>query len=275
MPEPYYRDDSCTIYHADCRVVLPELNGAQAVVSSPPYWSLRVYGDADEIGAEGTPEEYVDHISNVMALVMPLLRGDGSAWLNIGDSFAASGKGGGGNRGDRKCWNKLTNRTGFRMPPPGYKMKDLTLAPFKVADRLRLDGWYLRSTVVWEKPAATEPMRIDRPAQSHEYVFLLSKSEMYYAAPLAVESWGHSVWRIRPGGVPGHPAAMPLELATRCVLASTRPGDVLLDPFMGVGSTLLAAKNTGRRAIGIELHEPYCEVAASRLAQEVLPLEVP
>lgn len=273
VPTPYYQDDSCRIYHGDCREILPQLGGVQSVVTSPPYWSLRVYGGADEIGAEDTPEEYVENISEVMGLARQTLLENGSLWLNVGDSFAASGKGGGGNRGSRKCWEKLTTRTGFRMPPPGYKMKDLTLTPFKVADRLRMDGWYLRSTVIWEKPSATEPMRADRPAQSHEYVFLLSAAEMYYAAPLSAPSWGHTVWRISPGGVHGHSAAMPLELATRCVLSSCRHSDLVLDPFMGVGSTLLAAKNHGRRAVGVEVEEEYCEIAAKRLAQEVLPLE--
>jgi site-specific DNA-methyltransferase (adenine-specific)/site-specific DNA-methyltransferase (cytosine-N4-specific) len=267
--KPYYESGGVTIYHGDCREVLPTLSGVQVIVSSPPYWSLRVYSGDGELGSEKTPEEYVANLASVLGAARETLNDNGTLWLNLGDSYAASGKGGGGNRGDRRCWTDLVTRTGFRMPPPGYKMKDLTLSAAKAAERLRADGWYLRSTVVWEKPAATEPLRVDRPAVSHEYVFLLSKCEEYKAG-CSERWWGHSVWLIQPESVDGHPAAMPKELARRCISSGSHTNDVVLDPFMGSGTTLRAAKDLGRRAIGIEIEERYCEIAANRLRQEVL-----
>jgi site-specific DNA-methyltransferase (cytosine-N4-specific) len=270
---PYYEEAGITIYHGDCREILPQLGrGVQVNVTSPPYWSLRVYGESDDIGAEKTPEMYVESLASVFIETRKCMCGDGSIWLNIGDSFAASGKGGGGNRGDRPCWSSLVHRTGFRMPPAGYKMKDLTLSPFKVAERLRSDGLYLRQTVIWAKPAATEPMRIDRPASSHEYVFLFATQEEYFAATDA-PGREQSVWRFSPDHVPGFTAPMPIALATRCILSSSKPGDTVLDQFCGSGTVLLAAKSQGRMAIGIEAEEASCELAANRLRQSVLNFE--
>lgn len=222
------------------------------------------------MGVEKTPSEWVNSLIDIFSRFKEDLADDGQFWLNVGDSFAASGKGGGGFADKRACWDGLPKRTGFRMPPDGFKMKDLTLTPFMLASGLRMDGWYLRQTIIWQKPSAIEPMRADRPATSHEYIFQLSKSEHYKAYPGAVSWWGHSVWKIANRGFKGHPAVMPVELAQRCILASTQRGDTVVDPFMGSGTTLRAAKDLGRKAIGIEIDEEYCELAAKRMAQEVL-----
>jgi site-specific DNA-methyltransferase (adenine-specific) len=140
-------------------------------------------------------------------------------------------------------------------------MKDLSLTPFLVADRLRRDGWYLRSTIIWEKPTAVEPMRIDRPAVSHEYLFLLSRSERYYALDPGESWWGKTVWQIgRPPAESLHPAPMPAELVRRCVVAGTKPGDLILDPFAGAATVGQVAARTGRRFIGIELNPIYLEM---------------
>lgn len=265
-------DSGVTLYCGDAQEVLRLLpdSAVQNCITSPPYWQLRVYSEgAAEIGSEREPEEYVNRLAVVFSEVKRVLSTDGVVWVNLGDSFAASGKGGGGSAGKRSCWDGIAFRKGSRMPPPGYKMKDLTLSPFQAADRLRRDGWYLRQVVVWAKPYATEPMRLDRPAASHEYVFLLSRSEDYALRDPGAKWWGSTVWMIAPEGVVGHPAAMPQELALRCLSAG--PGDVL-DPFVGSGTTLVAAKLLGRRAIGIEIEERYCEIAVKRLRQGVLPL---
>ncbi len=84
------------------------------------------------------------------------------------------------------------------MPPPGYKMKDVTLTPFLVADALRRDGWYVRSTIIWSKPVAVEPPRLDRPSSSHEYLFLLAKYEHYFVRNPEEDWWHSTVWDIRP-----------------------------------------------------------------------------
>jgi len=250
--------------HGDCRSVLPQLIQrevkVQSVITSPPYWGgLRDYGNPAQLGLERDPSAYVAEMVAVFRLVREVLKGDGTLWLNVGDVYAASGKGGGGSRGDRKAWATVKERKGFRMPPDGYKMKDLTLVPFALAAALRDDGWYLRQTIVWRKPSAVEPMRADRPASSHEYVFLLAKNKMYYAQNPGEKWWGHSVWDIRTDADGSHPAAMPTELARRCIQAGSREGDVVLDPFGGSGTTGRAAQELGRKAILIELNPEYIE----------------
>lgn len=265
-------------YQGDCRDVMRTLIAAgvrvQCIVTSPPYWGgLRDYGHEAQLGMERDPADYVRVLVETFGLARCLLNDDGTFWLNVGDVYAASGKGGGGNRGDRAAWSTVRERKGFRMPPAGYKMKDLTLVAFALADALRRDGWYLRQTVIWKKPAAVEPMRLDRPASSHEYLFLLSKSEMYRAKNPGHKWWGHSVWEIGSDSDGSHPAAMPSELPSRCILASTEPGDIVFDPFMGSGTVASVAQRLGRRWLGAELNPDYIALQVERTRQPGLVLE--
>jgi site-specific DNA-methyltransferase (cytosine-N4-specific) len=256
------------LLEGDCLEVMPTLpTGFKCCVTSPPYWGgLRDYGMPAQLGLERDPSGYVAAMVTVFGEVRRLLLEDGVLWLNIGDVYAASGKGGGGCQGDRVSWETVKDRKGFRMPPSGYKMKDLTLVPFQVADALRRDGWYLRKTVIWEKPAATEPERLDRPSLSHEYLFLFAKSEHYATRNPGEKWWGSSVWRIGPNLNGDHPATMPRELARRCVVSSSKPGDLILDPFGGSGTTGHVAIATGRRAVLIELNPEYLEMGRTRVA---------
>lgn len=167
----------------DCRqtlAALPERTFA-CCVTSPPYWGLRDYGHPDQLGLESTPEEYVDRMVEVFALVRRVLRDDGTLWLNLGDTYATGGKGGGGSyqRG-RRAWQDAAKRTGFRGPPEGLKSKDIVGIPWRVAFALQADGWYLRSDIIWHKPNPMPESVTDRPTKAHEYVFLLAKSERYY-----------------------------------------------------------------------------------------------
>jgi site-specific DNA-methyltransferase (adenine-specific) len=271
----FHEEPGITLYCGDAVTVLRLLPdcAVQNCITSPPYWQLRVYGENPaEIGGEREPCGYVDRLADVFAEVRRALAPTGAMWLNVGDSFAASGKGGGGSAGKRPQWEGIAFRKGFRMPPPGFKMKDLTLSPFLVADRIRRDGWYLRSAIVWSKPSATEPLRLDRPAVSHEYVFLLTKNEDYDVRNPGAAWWGRTVWDLSPDDGDGHPATMPRELVGRCLSASGC--GIILDPFAGAGTTLAVAKDAGREAIGIEIEPKYCEIAVKRLRQEVLPLTV-
>lgn len=249
----------------DCRDLLRKMaeDGVkvQTCVTSPPYWGgLRDYGHASQIGLERDPADYVQTIVEVARGVRGVLVDGGTFWLNVADAYAASGKGGGGNAGDRIAWDSVRERKGFRMPPKGYKMKDLVLVSFAVAEALRADGWYLRSTIIWKKPAAVEPTRIDRPAVSHEYVFLFSNAEKYTAHAPGASWWSHSVWEITQDRDGIHPAAFPLELAARCIEVGSRHGDTVLDPFMGSGTTAKAATDLARNFIGIELNPKFVEL---------------
>jgi DNA modification methylase len=153
----------------------------QCCVTSPPYWGLRDYGVDGQIGLERTPEEYVARLVEVFGEVRRVLRDDGTLWLNLGDSYAAGGMGAGGGK---QLTNRGTSAGGHmdkpRRAPLGLKPKDLVGIPWMVAFALRSDGWYLRSDIIWAKPNPMPESVTDRPTKSHEYIFLLSKSERYY-----------------------------------------------------------------------------------------------
>lgn len=238
-------------------------------VTSPPYWGgLRDYGADGQLGLEREPSEYVSKMVYVFREARRVLRNDGTLWLNVGDVYAASGKGGGGNRGGRLAWATVRDRKGFRMPPEGYKQKDLTLVAFALADGLRRDGWYLRSTIIWRKPSAVEPTRVDRPPVSHEYVFLLSQAESYYSASPGEPWWHGTVWDVCSDRDGVHPAAMPRELARRCIVVGCPEGGMVLDPFAGSGTTGAVAVGHARNFIGIELNATYAAMAMRRIADE-------
>ena len=161
---------------------LPD-ESVDCVVTSPPYYGLRDYGVKGQIGLEETPEEYVRKIVEIFREVRRVLRSDGTLWLNLGDSYAGSGKGSWNNKNDPKetyipdpdspqcLMNKI---------PVGLKPKDLIGIPWKVAFALQEDGWWLRQDIIWNKKNPMPESVTDRCTKSHEYIFLLSKSEKYY-----------------------------------------------------------------------------------------------
>ena len=205
--------------------------------------------------------------------VRRVLHDDGSLWLNLGDVYAASGKGGGGIRGNRtKSWESIRDRKGFRMPPSGFKHKDITLTPFRVAEALRADGWFLRQTIIWSKPVAIEPPRLDRPSSSHEYLFLLTKGKASRVRDPQESWWCETVWSIAPDASAFHQATMPQELVRRCVVASTQTGDLILDPFLGSGTVGIVSERLNRRWVGTDLS--YQDLSKDLTAQRGLGLEL-
>lgn len=173
------------ILNGDCRDILPTLpeNSVHCCVTSPPYFRLRDYGVAGQIGMERTPEEYVTALVDVFRDVRRALRDDGTLWLNLGDSYNAAGRKGHGTIGGYLQETNRASATGADNCRPSVewlKPKDLIGIPWMVAFALRADGWYLRSDIIWAKPNPMPESVIDRPTKSHEYLFLLTKSERYY-----------------------------------------------------------------------------------------------
>ena len=375
----------------------------QCVVTSPPYWGLRDYGRAGQIGLERTPAEYVERMVEAFREVWRVLRKDGTLWLNLGDCYA-TGAGavgehpGGGQQGAR--WKgeatrvrdsrrrdraavvpKRAQRDGThagkhtaiaalgpmtqpnRMPIAGLKPKDLVGMPWRVAFALQAEGWWLRSDIVWNKPNPMPESVADRPTRSHEYLFLLTRSARYrydaaaIAEPCAEDTaarlerahapyqapgqpaqngtagprpnrrqpfpagWGtgdqprdavalnqdatrseiratparerrqrspegrpaapqieedpgtfsgtrnrRTVWTVATQGfAEAHFATFPEALVEPCILAGSRRGDTVLDPFAGAGTTGLVADRLGRDFIGIELNPEYAAMAERRL----------
>mgnify|MGYP001354400941 CR=1 FL=1 len=156
---------------------------AHCCVTSPPYWGLRDYGVDGQIGSEPTPEVFVATMVDVFREVRRVLRDDGTVWLNLGDSYTSGGRKtrDPGKSKIHPSYEGDAYKDGMRPDtPPGLKPKDLCGIPWRVALALQEDGWYLRSDIIWHKPNPMPSSVTDRPTTSHEYVFLLAKSERYF-----------------------------------------------------------------------------------------------
>lgn len=260
-----------TIFEGDALTVLRRLpsQSVQCLVTSPPYWGLRDYKIPDQIGLEPTLPQFVNRLRAVFDEAKRVLRDDGVFWLNIGDGYTS------GNRGWRAPDKKNPARAMNVRPdtPDGLKPKDLMGIPWRLAFALQEDGWYLRADVVWHKPNAMPESVKDRPTRVHEYLFMLTKAERYFYDRNAIlEANGRNcrtVWNINTQAFPGaHFATFPSRLIEPCILASTRPGDFVLDPFFGSGTVGSVAKHLGRNYLGIELHPEYVSLAAHRLRMD-------
>lgn len=319
----------------------------QTCVTSPPYFGLRDYGHAGQIGLEQTPAEYVKAMVEVFACVWDVLADDGVLWLNLGDSYARTG---GTDRktpetaqvgSTRNTLEQMGDRT-TNAASYGLKAKDLIGIPWRVAFALQDAGWYLRQDIIWHKPNPMPESVTDRCTKAHEYLFLLTKSERYYFDNEAIKepankgaagsdfhtgktgehqqgrssikprskrdsfkrddskrakaihgqsvgthrddreesAWDvetrnkRSVWTVATVPYSGaHFATFPPALIEPCILAGSKPGQIVLDPFFGSGTTGMVAQNLGRQWLGCELNPEYKPLQDERLQQPGLILE--
>lgn len=247
----------------------------QCCITSPPYWGLRDYGIPHQIGAEANLEDYINKLVLVFREVKRTLSSDGTFWLNIGDAYTS------GNRTWRDEDKKNPARAmAYRPPTPkGLKPKDLIGLPWKLAFALQSDGWYLRSDIIWYKPNCQPESVKDRPTRAHEYLFLFSKSEKYkynynevMEPSKSIKSLRNrrSVWAINTEPFrEAHYASFPKDLVKPCILAGTKDGDLVLDPFLGSGTVGIVCLPLNRRFVGIELKQEYVDIAFKRLRDEV------
>jgi len=348
-----------------------EAESVQCVVTSPPYWGLRDYGQPGQIGLERTPEEYVTRLAEVFYQVWRVLKADGTLWLNLGDCYNAYNGGSGPGSGpvdgpSERSAQRPQLPTGYGIRDRGLKPKDLIGIPWRVAFALQAGGWWLRSDIVWHKPNPMPESVGDRPTRCHEYLFLMARSERYYydaaaiAEPVAEGTaarlerahsgyqapgqtphngtagprpnrrqafpagWGvgdeprtaaelntdavraeirstparerrqvspagrpcspqieedpeafsdtrnrRTVWTIPTIGYSeAHFATFPTALVAPCILAGSRPGDTVLDPFAGAGTVGLVADRLDRHSIGIELSPEYAAMAERRIRED-------
>ncbi|MDR2786933.1 MAG: site-specific DNA-methyltransferase [Candidatus Accumulibacter sp.] len=296
--------DQC--HFGDCRESMRGMIAAglraQTIVTSPPYWGLRDYGVSGQIGQESSPREYVAALIEVFALARALLADDGTLWLNLGDSYAGSwGNYGGRNRGagTQRAIHKGSSvqgraeRYGSFIPPGvrgcrewGIKPKDLAGIPWRVALALQAEGWYLRQDIVWHKPNPMPESVADRCTKAHEYVFLMTKRERYYFDQEAIQEPAagggpagmrrrRSVWTVpTAGGRGARFAVFPPALVRPCILAGSRPGDIVFDPFLGSGTTARVALSLGRHWIGCELNASYLDLQPAGTRPPGLPPDV-
>jgi len=267
------------VLFGDCRETMDAfIDKAQMCVTSPPYYGLRNYGDEEnQIGLEESPEEYIQNLVEVFRKVRDNLTDDGTLWLNIGDSYYNYRPGKGQALSKQTVSNTRQDlpdkcaRRGNKLK--GLKEKDLIGIPWMLAFALRADGWYLRQDIIWNKPNPMPESVRDRCTKSHEYIFLLSKSQNYYFDVDAIKEptrRKRSVWTVNNKPYRGaHFAVFPPDLIEPCIRAGSREGDIVLDPFMGSGTTAMVAKSLKRYYMGCELHEEYGD-----LMQERVPLDV-
>ena len=170
------------ILEGDALAVLRTLadESVNCCVTSPCYWGLRDYGVPGQMGLEKTPEEFVERLVAVFREVRRVLRDDGTIWVNLGDSYAASTKGSGGHNPKQDSNAGSWHDSRRWKIPGGLKQKDLVGIPWRVAFALQADGWWLRSDIIWHKPNPMPESVTDRPTKAHEYLFLLAKSARYY-----------------------------------------------------------------------------------------------
>lgn len=387
--EPLVWDESVECEHDWSETPGPSMSGGQGEASAKNRTNKGAYFTSSAsgfchcgawrgcLGLEPTPELYVQHIVQIFRELKRVLRRDGSLWLNLGDSYSGSGRGlnGDGSHSAKPGEKQYTNKgaldsggVGAKVdmhdrrveagaigrywvaPPPGLKQKDLVGIPWMVAFALRADGWYLRSDIIWSKPNPMPESVTDRPTRSHEYLFLLTKSRVYYydaeaikeqiaassvqrinqpnfdnqtggekdygngtnpnrsarkalenfakgkgnaktfrgggaytqgrafdnSIPVERESHGNepnesglrnarSVWTIATAPFPdAHFATFPKDLVVPCVLAGSKAGDVVLDPFGGSGTVGKVAIELGRKAILIEPNPEYVKMIEKR-----------
>lgn len=262
-----------TLVVGDARKALAHLPDRlfQCCVTSPPYWSLRNYHIDGQIGLEPSLDDYIRSLKDIFAQVLRVVRDDGTLWLNIGDSYTSGGRS--WRAPDKKNPVRAMN---VRPPTPaGLKPKDLIGVPWRVAFALQEIGWYLRADIIWNKPNCQPESVKDRPTRSHEYLFLFSKSDRYLYDGKAVRGPNgrnlRTVWDINTRAYrDAHFATFPPELVQPCLELGTREGDLVLDPFIGSGTTGFVALNLERRFVGIELNPDYIGIAAKRLNGAVL-----
>ena len=172
------------IYHGDALEVLKTFPNewVNCVVTSPPYWGLRDYGEDGQLGLEKTPEEYVDKLVGTFREIRRVLKKDGTVWLNLGDTYARDGLKKQIKQGHAGIHENLTAREALnqRQLPIGLKEKDLVGIPWRTAFALQKDGWWLRQDIIWHKPNPMPESVTDRCTKAHEYIFLLTKSAKYY-----------------------------------------------------------------------------------------------
>jgi DNA modification methylase len=255
----------------------------------------------EQLGLEESPQQYVDQMVEVFREVWRVLKDDGTLWLNIGDSYAGSGKGPAGNLGATHNERHMEHKHSA-IVPDGLKPKDLVGIPWRLAFALQADGWYLRQDIIWHKPNPMPESVTDRCTKSHEYVFLLTKSRHYFYDHEAIkepvaQDWGtrdrtqgkyhnegtgltpHSgltksyetrnkrdVWTVATKPYKeAHFAVMPEALVEPCLLAGSAAGDTVFDPFTGSGTVGMVALRHNRNFVGTELNPTYAELAVNRI----------
>ncbi len=269
----FYGDRHCLIFCGEVREVLKLLRDAGAfvdcVVTSPPFYGQRDYGVAGQIGLEQKPEEFITKLVDVFVDTREVLHTTGSLWVNLGDTYWNG-------RGEHKGKDHKQAARRFGLRPQDRrgdgklcKNKQLLLLPHRFAIAMQDKDWIVRNDNVWVKSNPIPDQVADRSCMSHEYVFHFVTQRFYYYNRVAVGRRTKKgtymppadTWEVASSnGRRPHTATFSEELVKIPILATTPPNGIVLDPFAGSGTSLLFAKRSGFRSIGIDIKREYCEV---------------
>jgi len=273
-------------------------------ITSPPYYGLRDYGVEGQYGREPSIAEYVANMVALMSEVKRVLKTTGTAFFNVSDSYATGQKGVSGGVSKKQDSNREPRFESLHTCIDEPAAKSLMLIPERLLIAFQHDGWIIRNQIIWHKPNPMPESVRDRFTRSYEVVFFMVKSGRYYFDAEAVSEpvkdssiarggnfskkyaeaqpnhgamqlergeyqWANKrdVWTVIPSQFKGpHFATFPEALITPMILAGCPPRGVVLDPFMGSGTTALVARKYNRQFIGSELNSEYIEIATKRLA---------
>jgi len=252
----------------DCRTNVAKLRNAsvQCVVTSPPYFLQRLYGDqAQEMGQTPLVSEYIAELVSLFEVVKSKLKDKGSVWVNIGDTYAVPMKAG--------CRNGQGVGQGDQIHYPerkgvlGIQPSSLVGIPARFQIAMTDAGWCCRQSIVWNKKAPKPESVKNRCTRSHEMIYHFTKSKKYFYDHAASQEKGttqnkrnrRDVWNFAPERNSDHPAPYPKELVMPCILTTSQPGDLVVDPFHGSGTTARVAQEFGRNYVGFELYPKYSD----------------
>ena len=280
MDSLYFKSNSTELHLGSALEVLKTFDNeiVDCVVTSPPYYNLRDYQNDQQLGMEKSPVQYVANLVEIFNEIKRILKDDGVVWLNLGDTYA--------------------------------KDKNLLGIPWRVAFALQESGWYLRSDIIWQKTSILPESVKDRCTKSHEYIFMLTKSQNYYYNAKAIKEptvskdnytrdrdnpnnkTNTTAGRSRMGGMKHnnyetrnkrsvwtmaphvskdyHFATYPKELPMNCIKASCRENGLVLDPFVGSGTTVQVAEILGRKSVGIDIQHKYLDLCLKKIQQKTI-----
>lgn len=305
------------IIQGDALAVLKTMpdESVDCIVTSPPYWALRDYGVAGQLGLETTFQEYITKLCDIFDEVKRVLKKKGTCWVNLGDSYFNSATGSMGEKAQLGGSRQTQKIAGKRPDKKGLPDKCLAQIPSRFAIEMSDRGWILRNEIIWQKPNAMPSSANDRFTVDFEKVFLFVKSKKYLFNQLFEEfesndydrarmakartEYGNGKWSQESGGAiktqrafvaggkegrnkrcvwpintkackEAHFATFPEALIEPMIRAGSAGGGLVLDIFMGAGTTAIVARKLGREYLGIELNPEYIKIAEKRLAQQIL-----
>jgi site-specific DNA-methyltransferase (adenine-specific) len=278
------------------------------VITSPPYYSLRDYNIRGQIGLESTFEEYIEKLCDIFDEIKRILKPEGTCFINLGDTYA-SGGGRGVDQSFQRNKNIETKKDPNDSPKSKLRKtmgKSLLLIPPRFAIVMVKRGWILRNTIIWKKPDCCPESVKDRFTNDQEYIFFFTKNPNYYFGqqfePIAESTTKRDrytritkgkdgpyavvhdhetpsnpegrnrrcVWEIPTASCKeAHFATFPIDLISPLIKAGCPKGGVILDPFMGSGTTAIGALKFKRNWLGIELNPEYIEIAEKRIKKYI------